>query len=236
MRVVVIRPKHSATKTADRLKALGHEPVLLPLTEAAHDHTAAAEGLAKPHSALIITSAEAVRVIAGILEKSPDTVGKTVFAVGEATAEAARRAGFSDIRTGPGTGAGLAQLIAETAPRLPQPLLYLAGDPRSPELEETLRQSGIAVTTALMYRMAPVPYGIEDISHALLSPQADAILLYSRRNAGIFFDHVQALDAELASLKILCLSANVADAVPERFRNNIRIARSPDEEGLFAFL
>ncbi|TWF50249.1 uroporphyrinogen-III synthase [Neorhizobium alkalisoli] len=236
MRVVVTRPEHSAARTADRLKALGHEPMLLPLTEAAHDHAAVADGLAKPHSALILTSAEAVRAIIGGAESLADIASEKVYAVGEATAQAARQAGFADIRTGPGTGAGLAEMIAAEKSHLAKPLLYLAGDPRSPELEDALERAGIAIMTALIYRMVPIDYGIDTVGKILLSPQADAVMLYSRRNAVIFLELAEKLGAEMASLKILCLSANVAAAIPPQFQNNVRVAKSPDEDGLFALL
>ena len=64
MRVLVLRPEPAAGRTAARLAARGHEAVLLPLSQAEHDTDAASAGLAGPHSAIAITSAEAARVLA----------------------------------------------------------------------------------------------------------------------------------------------------------------------------
>ncbi|WJH41339.1 hypothetical protein N7E02_13085 [Aliirhizobium terrae] len=64
MRVLVTRPKLSAARTAERLISMGHEPVLMPLSEAVHHPQAAAEAFRTPYAALAVTSAEALRAIA----------------------------------------------------------------------------------------------------------------------------------------------------------------------------
>ncbi len=64
-----------------------------------------------------------------------------VFAVGRRTAEAARAAGFDDVRIGAGDGEGLATLVRLTLPR-PARLLYLAGRDRKPTLEALARRRG----------------------------------------------------------------------------------------------
>ncbi len=45
MRVLVTRPQHSGERTAERLRKLGHEPILLPLSQPVHDGDAAVRGL-----------------------------------------------------------------------------------------------------------------------------------------------------------------------------------------------
>ena len=236
MRVVVTRPENPARRTAERLQDLGHEPVLLPLTRAIHHPDAAAASLAGPHTALAVTSAEAVRVLSALGERLTPFLGQTLYAVGETTANAAADAGFRDVRAGPGTGAGLAELIAGYAPRLDAPLLYLAGKPRSPKFEEGLHGKGVAFAVSEVYEMAPIAYDETFVRGALLDPPADAVLLYSRETARLFWDFAAPHLKELASMRLLCLSDNVAEIIPREFHRNIKIARHPDEEGIFALL
>ncbi|MFB9953165.1 uroporphyrinogen-III synthase [Rhizobium puerariae] len=236
MRVVVTRPEPSARRTADRLERLGHHPVLLPVSRAVHHPETARDALRKPHAALALTSAEAGRVLSSLGDQLAPYLEETLYAVGDATAKAAAAAGFRNIRTGTGTGAELAKLIASHTASLAAPLLYLAGKPRSPGFEEGLRARNLPFVTAEIYEMSPVAHDGNAIRAALLDPKADAVLLYSRKNAQLFFDlsapHAEALAATL----MLCLSDNVANAVPDEFHRNIKIAGHPDEDGLFALL
>ena len=97
MRVLVTRPAHSATRTAQRLRDMGHEPLLLPLREPLHDSNAAADALAITGGAIAVTSAEAIRVLSALGEKLHPHLARSLFAVGETTAEEARSLGFRSV-------------------------------------------------------------------------------------------------------------------------------------------
>lgn len=136
---------------------MGHEPVSFPLFEAHHLDLSSADFPSSLPGGLVFTSAEAVRA----LDKVPaiaDRFGDIpVFAVGKATARAACGAGFRTIKVASGYGADLAALIKTNAGKQ-RALLYFAGEPRSPSLEEGLEQAGIPVHVALTYRMEPVAH------------------------------------------------------------------------------
>lgn len=236
MRVVVTRPESSAHRTAERLQNLGHQPVLLPLTRAIHHPKIAEAVLANPHSALAVTSAEALRVLSALGKRLIPFLGQTLFAVGETTAKAAEAVGFRNIRRGSGTGAKLAKIIASDAPSFDAPLLYFAGRPRSSKFEDGLRAAGVPFVTAEIYEMIPIAYDEALIRGTLLDPPADAVLLYSRENARLFSDFAAPHLQELASLQFLCLSDNVAEIIPREFHRNIKIASHPDEDGVLALL
>jgi len=236
VRVVVTRPENSARRTAERLRSLGHEPVLLPLTKARHRADLAEDAFDKPHAALAVTSAEAVRVLSALAYRLNPYLEETLYVVGDATARAAGEAGFQNICVGPGTGAELAELIASHAPEFTAPLLYLAGKPRSSKFEEGLHARKVPFVTAEIYEMSPIASDEDTIRHALLDPPADAVLLYSRENARLFFDFAVPHAAALAAMRMLCLSDNVAGVVPYEFHGNIKIADHPDEDGLLALL
>lgn len=231
MRVIVTRPSASARRTADKLRRLGHQPILLPVTEPVHDPEAIAAALLTPHRGLAITSAEAVRALDAVdLAAHRDT---PVFAVGEATADAARQAGFRHVEAGPGTGEALARLITE---RQAQDLLYLAGDPRSPAFEAGLSAAGIRFTTVKAYAMREAAWS-ED-AMAALSPLPDALLLYSRQAARLSLSRLAPWLALQRGhpFHVLCLSAQVAEAIPQKDMIRRHVADQPDEDQLLLLL
>jgi len=235
-RILVTRPQPSAAATAARLEALGHEAIVLPMMEAVHTPQAALDVLALPHSAIAVTSAEAVRVLGAIGDRLTPYLRTPVFCVGAATADAARQSGFRSVITGPGTGSGLAHLIAETSTGVGQGLVYLAGLPRTPAFEAALRDAGVACRVAEVYRMSPIahaPGAIEDLFE-LRKP--DTVLFYSHETARHFFDLVAPEKiAEFQNIRLLCLSDHVATAVPQGI-GKVAVAAEPNEASLFALL
>lgn len=237
MRILVLRPEPASARTAAKLSALGHEAVSLPLSKAEHDIEATREALREPHAAIAVTSAEIARLLARLGNALPTTI----FAVGQASADAMREVGFSTVLAAGGDGESLAGVIAahyrETG--MPtDPVLYLAGNPRAPGLESRLREFGIPFRTVEAYRMVPLPLPPADVETALLHPVPDAVLLYSRESALAFFAlaPLAEMPERLLSMRLLCMSRNVAAAVPQRFAARVSIASAPDEESLLALL
>lgn len=241
MRVLVLRPEPAAARTAERLAALGHEAVRLPLSKAEHAVDAVKAALAQPHGAIAVTSAEMARLFERIGGAPAADRATAVFAVGKATARAMRDAGFAHVLSAAGDGESLAGVVAEhlrvNGP-LPHPLLYLAGNPRGPGFESRLAEAGIPFRTVEGYRMVPLAPTREAPEAALLHPVPDAVLLYSRESARAFFALAPLTEApgRFTALRLLCMSANVAAAVPERFAAHVDIAASPSEESLLALL
>ena len=239
MRVVVTRPAHSGERTAARLRALGHDPVLLPLTAPHHDGPAALAALAAGSGAVAITSAEAVRALARLGTALQPHLARPLFAVGAATADAAAAAGFTNLHPAAGDGAALADLVAAHRNLLRgEPLTYLTGAPRTALFETRLAQQGIALRIAECYRMSPVEPDEGVLAELVSGTGADAILFYSSRTAERFFslpavrEHGKNLDAAW----FLCLSAAVAGSLPAGLRHRAKIAPQPDEDSLLGLL
>lgn len=233
MRVLVTRPDVSARKTAAKLAALGHEPLLLPLMEAAHDTDAAGRALSESRGAIAVTSAEALRTLPP--ESLAAALHRPIFCVGPATAKAAEALGFRDVRCGQRTGLDLADLVI-AAGKGADPLTYFAGSPRSPDFEQRLTQAGISVHTVDVYRMVPIEHDPMAVAMYLRENRPDVILLYSRETARRFFELVEpaALRA-IGNVRFLCMSAHVADAVPAH-SGDIVIAAEPSEKALLSLL
>ena len=236
MRVLVTRASPSAEKTAARLAALGHTPVLLSLARAIHDQAATKAALENAKGALVVTSAEALRSLEALPVSAIHTL---VYAVGEATAKAARTAGFLNVRAAEGTGLSLAALIAKDLKGADQivPLTYLAGSPRSPDLEATLAADGIALDVVEAYRMEAIEPDAFALD-ALLEHPPEAVLVYSQESALRFFrlPAVSAHPDRFSQTLFACISEKAASAVPPRFSDMIRIAEAPDEAALLKLL
>lgn len=101
-RILVTRAAHQAGKLSEGLRAAGAEPVEVPVLEirppASYDPLDAALRKLQTYDRLILTSANAVHAIVersaacGIVQHDPKP---QIAAVGKATAEAARQAGFT---------------------------------------------------------------------------------------------------------------------------------------------
>ncbi|WHO73842.1 uroporphyrinogen-III synthase [Rhizobium sp. BT03] len=234
MRVLVTRPAHSAGKTAQRLRDMGHEPLLLPLRRPAHDSAVAARALAASRGPIAVTSAEAVRVISTLGEQLRPHLARPLFAVGETTAEAARSLGFRSVASSRGNGGDLAELVGAQI----EDLLYLAGTPRAETFEAGLRELGIRFSVAECYRMQPVAPRPAEIEAIFAGGLPEAVLFYSRQTAEDFFSVTELRSAlpEESGIRLLCLSEGVAQAIPATLRKNAAIAPMPDEKSLLSLL
>src|SRR5690349_13378863 len=128
MAVLVTRPHPDGEATAEALRARRFEVLLAPMLQFEpvpfHDDEQARYG------AIILTSANALRAIAGELE-GHRILKLPLFAVGEHTAAAAREAGFAEVISAKGDAEALRDLLLKRvkAKQLKKSatLLYLAG-------------------------------------------------------------------------------------------------------------
>ncbi|OJF89862.1 uroporphyrinogen-III synthase [Pararhizobium antarcticum] len=234
MRILVTRPQPAASKTARRLQELGHEALVLPLMQSVADADVARSALRQDYAALALTSAQAAETLASIANDIKDHLDTPVFCVGTATASAARALGFRNIMTGTGTGRSLARMLAASlAATDPRQTLYLAGAPRSPDFEASLRRDGIRFKVVECYRMVPVDGVKTRLQTILAETPPDAVLLYSSETARLFLDLRGA--EETPDLRYLCLSPAIARILPST-TGNVAVATTPDEDSLLRLL
>jgi len=243
MRVLVTRPEPGATHTAGLLRARGHEPVLLPLTRTVAI-TASAPALrgGRP-AAYVVTSAAALRHWAA-LGFAPEQLRTPLYAVGVATGEAARSAGFADVRIGAGDGEALAaRLIADAAGgRIALSgdalLLYVAGRVRRSRFGDLLQSAKMPFNTVEIYDTEEISYSTDFLSRCFSMDRPVAVLLYSRNAASILFDKLLSGidDKPLQNNVFLCMSDYVSAAVPHRFADRVFVAAAPNETDLLKLL
>ncbi len=239
MAILVTRPHPDDESTAAGLRARGFEVLLAPMLRfepaAFHDDGDAHYG------AVIVTSANALRGIESQLKASP-LLKLPLFAVGEHTAEAARRAGFEQVIPAKGDAASLRDLVAASvkakALKKSRPLLYLAGADLARDLAGELGERGFTVVTQTTYRMVPLSRLPRETCDAFAANQVEAVLHYSRRSARAFLDSVRAAGVEISALSVpqCCISAGVASVVRDAGATRVMAAASPDENALFAAL
>jgi uroporphyrinogen-III synthase len=231
LRVVVTRPEPGASATAARLAARGMEPVLLPLTQIRPLHPSLPAG---PFDAAILTSANAIRSAGRELVEQVSTM--PVFAVGDATAAAARKAGCVNVRVGEGDAVLLARLVADLLPA-PASVLYLAGRLRTPGLEAALGRLGHRVKVVETYDAPPILRSQDELRR-LLAPAPDFCLVHSGRAAELLVEIAGSDPAGtlLSTTRVAAISRPVAAALEPAFSSRVLVAESPDEASLLALL
>lgn len=209
-RVLVLRPKPGATATLERARQLGLDAVAIPLFEIeAVDWEAPEPG---SFDALLLTSANAVRH-AG--DKLRDLRGLPVHAVGAATAEAAREAGFDVASTG---DAGVDRLLGSIEADLK--LLHLVGEDRKRPAEA--RQK---ITTVTVYRSKPLD-GV-----AIEPAMGGVALVHSPRAGKRLAELVRADDR--GHLAVAAISRIAAYAAGQGW-STIEAAEAPNDDALLA--
>jgi uroporphyrinogen-III synthase len=231
MRVLVTRPLPDGERTAATLRAKGHDVLLAPLIQVRPIPAV----LAGNWSAVIITSANALRVVSK--DQLTPLLTLPLYAVGGRSADAARAAGFREVRTAQGDADALVRLIAERYANEAAPHLYLAGEHRAADIEGALAAKGVKVATVVVYRNMTMGYPPELI-RALEQNRIDAVLHFSRRSADNFVigARTSGLVTQALAPKQLCLSAQVAEPVTAAGAHSVAIARRPDEASLLALL
>ncbi len=201
------------------MRALGHLPLVAPLlTVVPLGFDAEALNGA---GALAFTSVNGARACAlpSVSRRTP------VFAVGAATADAARAAGFLQVRSADGDVAALAALLIEARP--PQPVVLAGASAPAGDLVGVLTAAGLRATRIAVYAAEDA----EVLPAAAV--EADVVLLHSPRAARTL---AALADPRLRQTATLCLS----DAVAEPLRRSgfllVSVAVEPTDKALLALL
>ena len=207
-RLLVLRPEPGASATVDRARAAGLDATSVPLFEIEPVEWDAPE--AGSFDGLLLTSANAIRVGG---ERLKELRGLKTYAVGAATAEEAREAGFDIAATG---DSGVDRLLGSIDADLK--LLHLCGADRREPLEARQKITPVAV-----YRAAPVQS--PDLSKA----SGSVALIHSPRAARRFAE----LISDRSSITIAAISPAAAAAVGDGWKS-VDVADQPSDEALLA--
>lgn len=219
-RIWITRAQPAAEATAERVREMGHEALVAPLielrpVEAAIDLSGVA--------ALAFTSANGVRAFAAA-EPRRDIA---VYAVGRATADAAKAAGFRGVLASDGDVAALAERIIARKRELKGAVLYPGAAEPAGDLCGALAEAGIEARPLVLYEAVDVP---PDAATVAALPSVDAVLLHSPRAAATLAAFLEGHPAP--TLRALCLSAAIAAPLARVKLRQLASAPFPLEAGL----
>ena len=196
-RVLIVRPEPGASETAARAGAIGLDAIPAPIFKVAPLDWEApgADGF----EAVLLTSANAARWAGPKLLRFTHL---PCYAVGEATAAAAARVGFSDVRTGPSDGAAVTALMGSNGVRTafhPCGRDHIGFDAR-----------GMRTQRRMVYQSDPLPALPEEASAAL--KEGALVLIHSPRTGAEFARLVEVAGAAKEQIALAAISQAAANA------------------------
>lgn len=220
MRIWVTRTEPDNEGTAARLKALGHEVVSVPVLGV---RAFSAEPPELVPDAIVFTSVNGVRHH----PKRARLTSLPVFAVGHATARAARTAGYVDVRSAGGDVRDLQRLILnDLAP--PARIVHFGAREAAGDLKGFLRRFGYLVERRIVYTAHAVAIRwLLEVRTGL--PSIDGILIHSPRAAERV---ARVLAGTSWQGKIWCLSEACALRLTDVPGIQLHFTSRPDEAAL----
>ncbi len=228
MLALITRPREDAEGVAHLLQEQGLDTLVEPMMAV----RLLAEGpldLSEVR-ALLVTSANGVRAFVRASEERT----LPVYAVGDATARAARQAGFAHVTSAGGDVASLAELVRTRVKPGPAPLLHVAGTVVAGDL--AARLAGYTVRREVLYEARPVQALSDHAATALDQGAVDLALFYSPRTAATFSQVVADRADTLRRVTAYALSQGVASQLSPLPFHRIRVAEAPDQASLLAVI
>lgn len=236
MTALIVRSEPGAGDFVRRLAREGVPAVACPVTTMQPLDTA----FAVPESAqgVAFTSVNAVRFYAGRGARTD----LPAYAVGAATARAARAAGFAIVHNAGSDVRGLESLISGRCRPSQGELVYPTGRDVAGDLGRSLESVGFAVLQTALYEARGAEKLPESAANALHTRTATAVALFSVRNGLEFARLILAAGREdaVSELSVCCISESVAAAFGNERRlpaaRRTVVAASPDADAVAAAL
>lgn len=232
MRVLVTRPREDATTLVAALEARGHAVMLEPLLtiqprqeiDWPQGHEAA--------QALLVTSANGVRAFA----EADARRNLPVFAVGDASAAAARALGFARVESAGGDVTDLAELVQARLDPAGGPLLHPAASKLAGDLQGGLAAAGFTVLRVVLYDALAAGELSVACRQALAEGLIDLVTFFSPRTAAGFVSLVAAAKMSQACRRVtaVCLSPAVAGRISAVPWAAVAVAARPEQDSLLA--
>jgi len=232
LRALVTRPRDEAEPLAARLAERGIEAVIAPMMTIV-DRRDALPDLADVR-AVLCTSANGVRALA----RASGARGVPVFAVGDATARAARASGFAIVTSAGGDVGDLARLVAARLRPGDGRLLHVAGSEVAGDLAAMLGATGFAVERAVLYEARAVNALNPGTARLIDDGAIDLALFFSPRTAAVFARLAEAANVAggLAATTAVSISAAANAALGDLpFRKRLAAA-APTQAALLALV
>lgn len=231
-RLLLTRPRAESEALAAVLQENGFETVIAPMIAIEAEPGAALD--LHGAQALLATSANGVRALAATTtdRRLP------LYAVGRATAGAARDAGFGAVESADGDVTALAGLVRARLEPADGVLVHVAGSDLAGDLSGLLSAAGFTVRRAVLYRARTAgmldPAAAADLSAGTIA----GVLFFSPRTARTFVTLARkaGLTGHVREVTAYCLSEAVAGAAAALEWSTVRVAERPDQDSLLELL
>lgn len=229
---LVTRPRDDSEGVAAELRArhlaVMIEPLLCirPLDAVAIDTTGV--------QGILATSANGVRALAGALADRD----LPVWAVGDASAKAARDLGYRQVESAGGDVHSLAALVTERCDPAKGAFLHAAGTVVAGDLAGMLAEQGFATRRVVLYEAVTADTLSPELAGALTNGGVELALFFSPRTAATFVRLVRAagLADQCRTITAYALSPAVAEALGMISWRGVHVAASPTQAALLAAL
>jgi uroporphyrinogen-III synthase len=236
MKALVTRPEQDAATVAAELRKRGIEPVLAPMLRIEGEPAAAARlgGALAGVQAVLFTSANGVRAFA----HASNRFELPAFCVGEASAAAARIAGFRTVASADGDITDLILMVTSRLASGNGALLHAAGHDTAGNLGAALANKGYSVRRVELYRAVAADEFPPDVAAALGQDRVNLGLFFSPRTAETFVRLARGagLTEHCEKMAAVCLSPSVAAALDGTQWRAVATASAPNLAALLAAL
>ncbi len=214
--VLVTRPDTGETATSARIKALGWRPVQAPFLRVIRRESSIPHGA----QAVLVASANAL--------PSLPVTGLPILAVGDATAEAARRLGHAQVHSAGRDAEALMALTLRLADPAQGALVLACGRGQGLALRDALRRHGFRVARRVFYHAAPVASFPLTAFDAFESGRLHGAIFLSAETAACFVRLLPAsLHPALRAVRAVAIGKPAADALDALQWRDLRLACTP---------
>ena len=225
--LLLTRPEEESIGLCDALAKIGIESVIAPLLHI--ENIPGPDIVTDDLQGFLVTSANGVRALAARTRERD----MAVYAVGDATARAARDCGFGSVTSASGDVDDLAALVIHACAPEDGAFYHAAGSVMAGDLSADLTAAGFSVVREQIYQAKTVEALPENAAMALSAGAIDGVVIFSPRTAQTFVERVHAagLTSTLADVRLFALSQNVRDAAGNVWEETIT-ASVPTQESL----
>lgn len=230
MTVVLTRPTAESEALARSLASHGIDSIIAPMLSIVPRDQPEIETDLDRVQAVLLTSVNGARALA----EATNRRDVSLFVVGDATAVAARSAGFTDVASADGDAAALVALVTDQLTPDAGPLLHISGGHVAGDLEGAFSESAFTYQRMVLYDAVAATDMPENLVSALNDDMVSGVLLFSPRTSSTFVHLAQngGLAPSLKRVTAYCLSDAVAAAADRALWRNVMVSARPRADAL----
>lgn len=220
--VIVTRPEPGLSETMAAVADAGWLPLASPAL-VVQRHTLRLPQ--KLPAAILLTSGQAVSAVV-VAAQQAKALDMPVYAVGDRTAQRARDAGFTCVKSADGDARALVSLLQTHQQPEQGSLLLCSGARQGVELAAWCRQAGFKVTRRVVYAAKPIQKITEQTRTAIQAAKVAVVLFFSAESAASWLAALPEAEQKrlAAQARAVVISGRVADVLRNAGWHDVQIA------------